>query len=127
MCQILSASGATLAFRIGLIFCVFQGGSSKSEAKARKTRGKREKIAKRELRAKGASQKNPACPRIIAQGLCFALVRNSGFVLASFSPLFVKIYLRKKLLVFGKLIISTTTSTAHFETVVKVKLVGFQW
>ena len=94
-------------------------------AKARKTRGKREKPAKRELRAKGASQKNPACPRIIAQGLCFALVRNSGFVLASFSPLFVKIYLRKKLLVFGKLIISTTT--AHFETVVKVKLVGFQW
>ena len=109
----------------------FRGGNSKSEEKARKTRGKREKTAKRELREKGASpKKNPACPHIVAQALFSAIVRKSGFVLASFSPLF-KIYLRKKLLVFSKLIISATTAhietATKFDTVVKVKLAGFQW
>ena len=64
MCQILSAS-TTLSCRIGLFFCVFQGGRGQSEAKARKTRDKREKSAKPELRARGASQKNPACPHSI--------------------------------------------------------------
>ena len=123
MCQILSAS-ATLSFRIGLTFCVFQGGNSKSEANVRRRRSascvRREHL-----------QKNPACPHIVAQALCSAIVRISSFVLALFLPLFVKIYLRKKLLVFSKLIISTTTAhietATKFYTVVKVKLAGFQW
>ena len=51
-------------------------------------------------------------------------------MLTSFPPLFVKI-IPKKLLVFGKLIISTTTAqietATKFDTVVKVKFAGFQW
>ena len=126
MCQILSAS-ATLSFRIGLTFCVFQGGNSKSEENARQTW---EDGEARVAWERSISKKNPACPHIVAQALFSAIVRKSGFVLASFSPLF-KIYLRKKLLLFSKLIISTTTAhietATKFDTVVKVKLAGFQW
>ena len=68
MCQILSAS-TTLSCRIGLIFCIFQGGRDKSEAKTRKTRGKREKSAKHNLREREASQKNPACPHSIVEAV----------------------------------------------------------
>ena len=130
MYQILSAS-ATLSFRIGLIFCVFQGGSSKSEAKARKTRGKREKTAKRELSAKGASQKKSRLSAYHCSRIVFCTCTQLRLRARVISPLFVKIYLRKKLLVFGKLIISTTTANfetaTKFDTVVNVKLAGFQW
>ena len=67
-CQILSAT-TTLSCRVGVIFYVFQGAKGKSEAKARKTRGKLDKSAKRELRARGASLKNPACPHSIVQAV----------------------------------------------------------
>ena len=98
MCQILSAS-ATLSFRIGLTFCVFQGGNSKSEAKARKTRGKREKTAKRELRAKGASPKKTPLVRISSLKHCVLQLYASRvsclryFCLCSSKYIYAKNYL----------------------------------
>ena len=47
-----------IACRTGVIFCVFQGNRVESEASA-----------KRELRARGGSLKNPACPHTIVQAI----------------------------------------------------------
>ena len=47
-----------LACRTGVIFCVFQGNRDQSEASA-----------KRELRARGGSLKNPTCPHTIVQAI----------------------------------------------------------
>ena len=47
-----------IACRTGVIFCVFQ-----------ENRGESEASAKRELRARGAALKNPACPHTIVQAL----------------------------------------------------------
>ena len=117
--QVLSAS-TTLSCRVGLIFCVLQGDrgkTSKSEEKARQTRGKREVS---ELRVRVASIRIAlfklfcTCTQL---GLCARIV---------FAPVLQNI--RQKLLVFGKLVVST--ATAHFEIATKfdtvVKLAGFQ-
>ena len=125
--QILSAS-ATLCCRIGVIFCVFQGGKDKSEAKARKTRGKREVSAKRELLARRASLKIPLVRIALLKLFCICtqLGLRARVVL---DP--VRQNIREKLVEFVKLVISTATAHVEtaikFDTVVKFKLAGFQW
>ena len=104
------------------------GGKDKSEAKARKTRGKSEVSAKRELLARRESLKNPACPHSIVEA-----VLHLHPTRASHSRRFrlVRQNIREKLVEFGKLVISTATAHVEtaikFDTVVKVKLAGFQW
>ena len=104
---------------------VFQGGRGKSEAKARKTRGEREA----RVACEGSISKKSRLSRIALFKLfctCTQLGLRARVIFAS-----VRQNIRKKLLVFGKLVISTTTAhvatAIKFDNVVKVKLAGFQW
>ena len=69
-----------------------------AEARARQRRRKREKSAKRKLPARGVSLKNDACT-------CTHLGLRARVI---FAP--VRQNIRKKLLLFGNLVISTTTA-----------------
>ena len=103
-----------------------------AEAKSREKRGKREANARRARRAtcvRGEHLKKIPLVRIALFKLfctCTQLGLRARVIFAS-----VRQNIRKKLLVFGKLVISTTTAhvetATKFDTVVKVKLAGFQW